>query len=183
MHRQSNHLESPSPETVSDILKLVGSGKFVVSADRAEAVDAIFRAIDAKVSATFYVSPETYNDVMERYWTPHRTDATGLAPIGEQESAKIKSELGVSVEGSSFAALTCQECQHSNGMFDFIKQGLAEHGRSFVEAILSEHELAVVRINPKAAVVCGNCGNPILKPGSAEAPDRYYMCPKYGCCR
>ena len=44
----------------------------------------------------------------------------------------------------------CVNCGHEHGMFEFIQQGIAEHGRDFVDATLDLKNTPVIRVNPQS---------------------------------
>jgi hypothetical protein len=161
----------------------VQGGKAVVSADNSIIVAMVQEALRAGRTATFYTSPEQAEAVMGWFWTPRRVKEVGLELVSKEEMAKIEYELGIKNPGTWFSnRVPCENCGHVYGMFEFLQQGLHEHGRNLIDATLELKNTSVLRINPQLKSVCPQC-----KQYSSTA-HWYQMRGQlgdmtYGCCR
>jgi hypothetical protein len=93
----------------------------------------------------------------------------------------MESELGVKDMGPWFSNRVHCPCGGVYGAFEFMQQGLREHGRDFVGAVVELKNTAVLRINPTQDAFCPQC-NQILIRGhwyGMYAPDGTLI---YGCC-
>lgn len=166
--------------SIAAIEKLVRAGKTVLSAEKGSVIETILRAVEEGLTATFYVTIDQYNEVMRKHWTPERVQATGLKAVSADEIKRIKKDLGV--DGSGYSnSFNCPRCEHPYGMYEFLAQGIKEHGKSAVAAITELKDIGVVRVNPIQIPVCPNCGQGII--AYAAAGDGHnYICGGYGCC-
>ena len=116
---------------------------------------------------------------MRRHWTPDRIKKRGITPISEEERARIKSAFSIDVDGY-FNSVKCPRCGHEYGVYEFIQQGVEEHGIEAVKAVFSAIDVSIVRVNPKQVAVCVNCKLPIV---FGSEGGFYYSCNQgYGCC-
>src|SRR5262249_43917557 len=123
----------------------------VVSADNSIIVAMIQEALRAGRSATFFTSPEQAAAVMTWFWTPRRIKEVGVQPVSKEEMVKIEHELGIRSQGTWFSnRVPCENCGRIYGMLEFIQQGIAEHGRDFVDATLDLKNTSVIRVNPQS---------------------------------
>ena len=94
-----------------------------------------------------------------------------------EEQQKIESELGIRGAGFVYSnRIAWAKCGGVYGAFEFIQQGIREHGREIVETALNLENAAVVRVNPSTVAVCQNCSEILGGVG------HYYICRQYGCC-
>ncbi|TMR10951.1 hypothetical protein ETD86_37495 [Nonomuraea turkmeniaca] len=161
---------------IAKIVAVVKQGKTVVSGEDSMIVDAVLRATEENRKATFYVPRALHEEVMARYWTSERLKQTGTEPVSDEEARRIKAELDLDINGYS-NRIDCPRCGHVYDMYEFLKQGIAEHGREIVEGILALEDAAVIRVNPVQSLVCPNCK--LLMRGH---PHYYGHC-QYACCR
>ena len=152
---------------LSHVDALTGSGKAVVSADDATVVALVKKAIESDQSASFYLTRSQASAVREWYWTPERTRFTGIKPISAEEDNKISSDLGLNVTNFRFAPSRC-ECGHEYGAFDFLAQGIRQHGLEAVRAIFSLENSTFFQVNPTFVAVCPACDRelPLMRDGS-----------------
>ncbi|MEU1216251.1 hypothetical protein ABZ424_28380 [Streptomyces sp. NPDC005790] len=142
---------------LADIETVAGSGKAVMSADDCTIVAIVQEAISSGRSASFYLSSEQYMTVRAWYWTPERIRKTGTRMVSSEEKAKIKSELGIEDIGPFHCnRITC-ECGEVYGAFEFLEQGIREHGKDAVRAVFALKDAAILRTNPRVVAVCPNC--------------------------
>ena len=137
-----------SESLLSCIEAVVNGGKAVVSADNSIIIAMMQEALKNGRSATFYVSPEQAQAVMRWYRTPGRIKEIGIEPVSKEERARIESELEVKDMGPWFSNRIECPCGGVYGAFEFMQQGLRQHGRDWVGAVMELKNTAVLRINP-----------------------------------
>lgn len=135
---------------------LIEQGKSVVSSDDASTIEWALNAIREGRTATLYVSKSVLQAILKRYWTPKRVEFAGLRPISAEETAKIKSDFKIEIDGYA-NSLKCPRCGHSYSTYEFIQQGIKEHSEEFVRSTFS-FKGGVFQINPKQVPVCQHCG-------------------------
>jgi hypothetical protein len=168
---------------LNSIEATVNGGKAVISTDNSIIIAMVQEALKNGRSATFYISPTQGQAVMRWYWTPRRVKEIGYEPVSKEERAKIESELGFKCAGSWFSnRIQCQTCGSVYGMFEFMQQGLREHDRDWIKAVLELKNTTVLRVNPALDAICANCNELLLT-------NHWYGMPSkdspliYGCCR
>jgi RNase P subunit RPR2 len=167
---------------LSSIEKTVNGGKAVVSADNSIIIAMMQEALKHGRSVTFYVSPAQGQALMRLYWTPRRVKEIGMEAVSKEERAKIESELGFRCGGTWFSNRIQCACGGVYGMFEFMQQGLREHDRDWIKAVLELKNTSVVRINPALDAFCPQCGQLLIT-------NHWYQMPFddgtliYGCCR
>jgi hypothetical protein len=171
-----------SEDMIRGMESLVKGGKGVVTADSSTMISIMLDALRNGRIATFYVSPEQAQAVMRLHWTPGRVREVGMERVSQEEREKIESELGVKDMGTGFSNRIQCSCGGVYGAFEFIEQGLREHGREWVGAVVELKETAVLRINPTQDAFCPKCGLIII------VNHNYSMYSDsgkliYGCCR
>jgi hypothetical protein len=150
-------------ELLSSIEAVVNGGKGVISTDSSTIVATMQAALTHGRSATFYTSPEQAQALMRWYWTPGRIKEIGYESVSDDERTKIEAELGIKCAGSWFSnRIECPRCGVVYGMFEFMQQGLREHDRDWIKAVLRLKNTAVVRINPALDAICPNCKQLLL---------------------
>ena len=169
---------------VSSIEALVNAGKAVVSADNSIMIAMMQEAIRAgRTEMTFFVSPEQATAVMQWYLTPGRIKQMDVELVSKEERAKIKSALGVNIPAAASSRGKCSN-GHVYGLFEFIQQGIREHGRDFVLATMELKNTAVLRINPVQNLICPKCNERLI-----IFHKDLYACHRddgkllYGCCK
>ena|SRR5215207_5614943 len=166
---------------IPSIVKVVQQGKAVISGEDSVTIAAIMAAIKEKKVATFYVTPACQAAILDQYWTPERLEKAELKMISDEEIKRIKQDLSIDVSGF-FNGPKCPNCGHDYGMYEFLQQGIEEHGRKMVEGILELKDVAVIRVNPIQNLVCRNCKQDIPTETLLGKP-LYYQCNLgYGCC-
>lgn len=170
-----------SESLISSIEAVVNGGKAVVSADNSIIVAMMQEALKHGRSATFYVSPAQAGAVMRWYWTPGRIKEIGMEPVSMEERARIESELGVKDMGPFFSNRIECPCGGVYGAFEFMQQGLRQHGRDWVGAVVELKNASVIRINPAQDAFCPQCNHMLIRNHWYEmvADDGTLI---YGCC-
>jgi hypothetical protein len=155
----------------------VEAGGCVISAERSVIVSLVQETTRSGKSATYYVTKPQFDEIMDWCWTPERRKHFNLEVVSAEEQQRIESELGIKGAGFIYSnRITCRNCGSVYGAFEFIQQGIREHGREIVETALNLANAAVVRVNPTAVAVCQECGEQLTEGHS-------YICNVYGCSR
>jgi hypothetical protein len=160
----------------------VNGGKAVVSADDGIIIAMVQETLRQGRSATFYLSPEQGQAVMRWYWTPERIKAIGMEPVSEEEQERTEAELGIKCAGHWFSNRLQCSCGGVYGMFEFMQQGLREHDRDWVKAVLALENTSVLRINPALDAFCPNCRR-LLPAGHWYEMKMPNGTLSYGCCK
>lgn len=184
---------------LSSIDGIVGSGNSVISTEASTVMAILQNATDSGNSATFYLPRSQADAFNESYWTPERRERYELEEVSSEEKGKIEFELGVVDTGFLYSnRVPCAECGNVYGAFEFIQQGIRQHGREIVEAALTLENASIIRVNPTAVALCPNCGqtvrdargargaqdaNKTLAAKTLAAVGHYYICRSYGCCQ
>jgi hypothetical protein len=180
-------------ERLKTIDTMVHNGTCVVSADYDATLAMVQDAVNYGRSATFYVSPTLAAAINAWYWTPERKQEIGVQEVSPEERSKIEKEFGLK-DAIHFSNRTpCEKCGYVYGAFEFVQQGLQEHGRGVVEGVLALKNVAVIRVNPSEVAICPNCKERITTGGTlvegrivggTEVPHYYGGTSAYaGCCR
>lgn len=173
--------------------KIVSEGACVISGDCETIIAAVKDTVESGKSATFYVSVDTAAKINEWYWTPERRKELQVEEVSAEEQAHIEKELGLKDAIILSNRTSCEKCGNVYGAFEFLQQGLKEHGRAAVEAVLTMRNVALIRVNPTEVAVCPNCSERITRGGKmvegrivggTEVPHYYGGTRAYaGCCR
>jgi hypothetical protein len=167
---------------LADIDTVVGTGKAVVAGGDDAVVSVVKDAIESDESVSFYLTRDQARAVKEWYWTPERVRLTGIEPISDEESERIRSELGIdNITNFRYAPLRC-ECGHTYGAFDFLQQGIRQHGLDAVTAVFGLKTSTFFQVNPSFVPVCPECGRSLMPRGLMAAGGGWYDCDEYGGC-
>lgn len=147
-----------SPFSLESVESLVAAGKTIVTTDDATIVAMMAHALSSGRNATFYCTPAQAQAVMRLYWTPRRIREVGMERVSEEERRKITSELGIRDMGTAFSNRAQCSCGGVYGMFEFMQQGLRQHGKEWIGAIAEMKDTAVLRMNPTQDIFCPKCG-------------------------
>lgn len=139
----------------SEIETVVNEGKSVVSSDDASTVEWALTAVREGKTATLYVSKPVLQTILKQYWTPERIEFAGMKPISAEEIERVKSDFGIEIDGYA-NTLECPRCRHPYSTYEFIQQGIREHGEEVVRSTFS-FKGGVFQINPNQVPVCANC--------------------------
>jgi hypothetical protein len=171
-----------NPESfLRSIESTVGEGRAVVTADNSTVVATMQETIRIGRTATFYAAPAPVQAVMRWFWTPTRVKAAGLERVSEEERSRIETDLGVEDMGPWFSNHIECSCGGHFGAYEFIEQGLKQHGKNWVGAILALKDTAVLRINPAQDTFCSQCGLILILGHNYAMYDRRGTM-IYGCC-
>ena len=157
---------------------VVDSGRAIISADDDTIVAIVQDTINSGRTATFYLSAAQSNYVRAWFFTPERVSALGLDRISADEAARITSELGIeNVETFRCNRIRC-ECGEMYGAFEFLQQGIREHGPDVVKAVFALNNFTMLNANRALIEVCPNCNRQLL----ADNGGFTYDCDHYGGC-
>jgi hypothetical protein len=166
---------------------LVHQGKAVVSSEDSAIIAWAIKAIKEGKTATLYCKPTVFEAIRRWYWTPKRAEFVGFKPISAEQAARVKADFQIEVDGYA-NSLNCPRCGHAYSTYEFIQQGIAEHGKELVTAAFSLKRVAIVQINPVQDTICQNCRLHIVFGGGGGygSYDYEYRCIEdnaYACCR
>ncbi len=136
------------------IQTLVKQGKSVVSAEDAAIIDLAMKAIEERHTATFYIKDALFTEIIRRR---HTTSTANLEPLLSKEAAGIKTDFHIELDGYS-SREACPRCGSVYGTYEFIQQGMKEHGEEAVRAVFSLEGVSVLQIHPRQNITCQNCG-------------------------
>lgn len=164
---------------LAGIDSILTEGTCVVSAKD----DVIFRiindAVENGISVTFYVTQQTSAAFSAWYWTAGRREEAGVEDISPEEQARIGKELGLKDLLTFSNRIPCEKCGEVYGAFEFLQQGINEHGRALVDGVMSLTNGALIRVNPTESPICPNCRLRII---DHEVPHHYGGGKYAGCC-
>ena len=164
---------------LDEIDSVVATGKAVIGSSDQEIVDILKEAIGSGRSASYYLPRDQAEVLREWYWTPERIKITGITQISVEETERIRDDLSVNVTNFRFAPFTC-ECGSVYGAFDFLQQGIREHGLETVTAIFSLKHSTFFQVNPNFIPVCPSCDRRLSE--ISKVRGWAYDCDQYGGC-
>ena len=165
------------------IATLVKQGKTVISAEESAIVELVMKTIEEGKPATFYLKPIVCNEITKRYLTPERVEAVGLQPIPTEQADRIKSEFNIEIDGYA-NNMNCPRCGNLYSTYEFIQQGIKEHGEEAVRAVFSLKDVGILQVHPMQNSVCPRCGLYLARVGGGYYYD--YRCVEnnaYACCK
>ena len=179
-----NSSRAASPD-FGAIETLVHQGKTVVSSEDSAIIEWAIKTITEGRTATLYLKPTVFEAIRRWYWTPERVEIVGLKPISAEQAAKVKSDFDIEVDGYA-NSLDCPRCGHSYSTYEFIQQGIEEHGEEVVRDTFSLRRAAILQINPVQNTICRNCRLHMVSTGRWRIYYTYdYWCSQgnaYACC-
>jgi hypothetical protein len=152
---------------------LVHQGKTVVSSENSAIIKWAMETISEGRTATLYLKPTVFEAIRRWYWTPERVKIVGLEPISAEQAAKVKSDFNIEVDGYA-NSLDCPRCGHRYSTYEFIQQGIEEHGEEVVRNTFSTRQAAILQINPVQNTVCRNCRLHIISARPQDDVKIYY---------
>lgn len=168
--------------TVTSIDALASSGHTVMTGDDEDILEIVKLAIDARRSVSFYLTRAQADLFLAWFWTPERILATGVEPISDAERLRIKSELGLELARFHYAPMKCQHCSRNYGAFEFMRQGVIEHGSEVLRSVFSMENAMLLQVNPKLVPICPDCGNSLGATGEVVSPAGFYFGSGYAAC-
>lgn len=175
------------------IQSMVKQGKTVISAEDSAVIDLALEAIEKHKTATFYLKDALFLEIIKRRseQIAGSPAAPYLEPLSKEEAAKIKADFKIEMDGAS-SKETCPRCETVYGTYEFIQQGIKEHGEEAVRAVFSLEGVSVLQIHPRQNNTCQNCGFPFAfayrrAPLATKIGPHSYVYRDwnhgYGCCR
>ena len=166
---------------------LIRQNKNIISADDSTVIELVMLAITEKKTATFYLKPLLMTEIRKRYQQLESTPVVDLQPISREEATRIKSDFDIAVDGWA-SVETCPRCESVYGTYEFIQQGIKEHGEAIVRAVFSLEGVAVLQVHPRQNTCCQSCGlnlTLMVLPVMRDGHDYWYDNLKggrYACC-
>lgn len=184
---ETDYSSKAHPINFGTVETLVHQGKTVVSSEDSAMIEWATKTIAEGRTATLYLKPTVFEAIIRRHWTPERAKIAGLKPISVEQAASVKSDFNIEVDGYA-NSLNCPRCGHVYSTYEFIQQGIEEHGEEHVRAAFSLKRAAILQINPVQDIICRNCRLHILLgeaggPGSYDYLYRIDQDEGYACCR
>jgi hypothetical protein len=168
-------------DSVLQTIDSIASGRRAVIAGRDDdIVEVVKAAIRADLSVSFYLTKVQTEAVRSWYWTAERIEFTGLKPVSEEEDQRIQDELGLKITNFRYAPFDC-DCGHRYGAFEFLQQGVRQHGVESVKSVFSLENATLFQINPTFVPVCPSCGKE-LGNNMKMRGGGWYDCDGYGGC-
>jgi hypothetical protein len=176
---------------LAPIQELLAQGKAVISGEDSVIIDLAMNALEKGHTATFYLKDSLFNEIIQRRTRATESDeAIDLEPISTEEAARIKADFGIELDGCS-SKETCPRCKSIYGTYEFIQQGMKEHGKDAVKAVFALKGVSVLQIHPRQNIICQTCEFPVLmayrQPKKAKIGPHSYIYRSanhgYGCCR
>lgn len=185
---ETDNSSKAAPTNFDAFEALVHQGKTVVSSEDSAIIQWAIETITEDRTATLYLKPTVFEAIRRWYWTPERAKIVGLEPISTELAAKVKSDFDIEVDGYA-NSLDCPRCERPYSTYEFIQQGIEEHGEEVVRNTFSLRRAAILQINPVQNTICRNCRLHIIgtRPGSGlQIFYNYdYWCAEgnaYACC-
>lgn len=158
MSRDMPQSDRRQPFDLGGIDALVERGKTVVSGENSAIIDLALNALDEGITATFYLKDTLFTEIMRRWYAKSdRAKAANLHPISTEESARIKADFGIEITDGFASRVTCPRCESVYGTYQFIQQGMKEHGEEAVRATFSLKNASVLQSHPRQRIVCQSC--------------------------
>lgn len=155
------------------IQALVHQGKTVVSSEDSAIIKWASKKIAAGDSLTLYLKPTVFEAIRRWYWTPDRMSLAGLKPVTTETNERVKSDFGIDIDGYA-NSLECPRCGDHYSTYEFISQGVEEHGEEMVRKSFSLKRAAILQVNPVQNIACRKCGLHILNARSRRNIIIYY---------
>ncbi|MFC5185838.1 hypothetical protein [Actinomadura harenae] len=177
-----------APTNFGAIEAIVHQGKAVVSVEDSAIVEWAIKAIVERRTATLYLKPIVFQAIRKWYWTPERVESVGMKPILAEHTEKVKSDFDIEIDGNA-NTLDCPRCGYCYSTYEFIRQGIEEHGREVVRDTFSLKRVAILQIHPVQNLVCQNCRlHMLMAIGDGKSGGYYYdyWCGQgnaYACCQ
>ena len=127
--------------SVLDNIESIAAAGKAVMVGNFSTIEAIVKdAIENERTVSFYLTNAQAEAVRAWYWKPAWVAYTGLREISADEATNISSKLGLdNLKGFRFAAVQCT-CGHTYGAFEFLEQGIREHGLEVSEGSVRAEE-------------------------------------------
>jgi hypothetical protein len=166
-------ISKPNSIDLDAIQTLVHQGKTVVSSEDSAVFKWATERIAAGDNLTLYLKPTVFEAIRRWYWTPHRIRLVGLQPVSAELNERVRSDFGIDIDGHA-NSLDCPRCGDSYSTYEFIQQGIEEHGEKMVRRTFSLERAAVLQINPVQNIICRTCRLHILNARREDNVIIYY---------
>ncbi|KAF2992821.1 hypothetical protein OGR47_07180 [Methylocystis sp. MJC1] len=177
------HISEGAQIDLGAVGTLVKQGKTIISAEDSEIIELVMKTIQEGKTATFYLKTMVCNEITRRYWTPERVETVGLQPIPTEQVSRIKSDFNIEIDGYA-NNMDCPRCGNHYSTYEFIEQGMKEHGEETVRAVFSLKDVGLLQVHPMQNSVCPRCGLYLARVRGGYTYD--YRCSQnnaYACCK
>jgi hypothetical protein len=150
--------DSPHPFDLGGVDALVRQGRTVISGENSAIIKLALKALEEGITATFYLKDALFTEVMRRWYaTSERAKVADLHPISAEEAARIKADFDIEITDGFSSKVTCPRCESVYGTYEFIQQGIKEHGERAVRATFSLKDASVLQSHPRQRIICQRC--------------------------
>lgn len=150
--------DSQHPFDLGGIDALVKRGKAVISGENSAIIELALKALDEGITATFYLKDNLFTEIMRRWYAKsERGKVANLHPISKEEAARIKEDFDIEITDGFASKVTCPRCESVYSTYQFIQQGIKEHGEEAVRATFSLKEASVLQSHPRQRIICQSC--------------------------
>jgi hypothetical protein len=146
------------PFDLGGVDALVQQGKAVISGDNTSIIDLALLALKEGITATFYLKDAQFTEVLRRwYGTAQRVKSSDLHPISAEEGARIKADFNIEITDGFSSRVTCPRCESVYSTYQFIQQGMKEHGEEAIRATFSLKNASILQSHPRQRIICQTC--------------------------
>ena len=176
-----------APMDLGAIETIVKQGKTVITTEDAAIIDVAIKALEQGHTATFYLKDSLFTEIIRRrYATQERAIPVNMEPLSPEEAERIKKDFNIELDGFSTKE-ACLRCQSIYGTYEFIRQGIKEHGEEAVRAVFSLKHVSVLQTHPRQHIICQNCGLALTLARAVVVEPHSYLYRSenhgYACCR
>lgn len=137
---------------------LVQQGKTVISGEDSAIIALAMKALEEGITATFYLKNSLFTEVLRRwYLTAEHGKAGDLHLISAEEAVRINEDFHIEITDGFSSRVTCPRCESVYSTYQFIQQGIKEHGEEPVRATFSLKEASVLQSHPRQRIICQSC--------------------------
>jgi hypothetical protein len=158
MSDSSPKSEKRHPFDLKGVDALVQQGRTVISGEDSAIIELALKALEEGITATFYLKDSLFTEIMRRrYLTADRTKVGDLHLISAEEAARIKEDFNIEITDGFSSRVTCPRCESVYSTYQFIQQGISEHGEDAVKATFSLKDASVLQSHPRQRIICQSC--------------------------
>ena len=137
---------------------LVQQGKTVISGEDSAIIELALKALEGGITATFYLKDALFTEILRRrYLTSERAKVADLHLISKEEATRIKADFNIEITDGFSSRVTCPRCESVYSTYQFIQQGIKEHGEEPVRATFSLKDASVLQSHPRQRIICQSC--------------------------
>jgi hypothetical protein len=146
------------PFDLGGVDALVQQGKTVISGENSAIIQLALTALEEGITATFYLKDALFTEVLRRWYrNSERAKVADLHPISVEEAARVKADFNIEITDGFASRVTCPRCESVYSTYQFIQQGIKEHGEEAVKATFSLKDASVLQSHPRQRIICQSC--------------------------